>query len=143
MVCARRRRDPKHLEAPPAARGEPMTGPWPRVTGDLDLTALKAGPGALTEGVAALARRHGWSGLALAPFATGSLPVFALGDEVVLKLYPPPYRDDFTCESRVLTHLGGRVACPSVLAAGEHEGWCYLAMTRLEGRPLAALWSEL
>ena len=116
---------------------------WPPVAGERDLDALKQSPAALHPGVEAIARRHGWQGVPHERFEGGSLPVIALASGVVLKLYPPPYNDDFAIESRVLEHLRGRVACPELLASGELDGWSYIAMTRLPGQPLAAVWDRL
>ncbi|WP_435061658.1 phosphotransferase family protein [Amycolatopsis thermoflava] len=94
-------------------------------------------PQDLATGVEALARRLGLRG-DVSRFVTGSLPVYACGDELVLKLYPPVYPADFATESRVLRVVDGRlpVATPRVLDAGEVDGWRYLLMTRLPGVPL-------
>ncbi|MCF6422670.1 aminoglycoside phosphotransferase family protein [Amycolatopsis tucumanensis] len=94
-------------------------------------------PQDLATGVEALARRLGIRG-EVSRFATGSLPVYACGDGLVLKLYPPAYPADFATESRVLRVVDGRlpVATPRVLDTGELDGWRYLLMTRLPGVPL-------
>ncbi|MFD4192116.1 phosphotransferase family protein [Amycolatopsis thermoflava] len=94
-------------------------------------------PQDLATGAEALARRLGLRG-DVSRFDTGSLPVYACGDELVLKLYPPVYPADFATESRVLRVVDGGlpVATPRVLDAGEVDGWRYLLMTRLPGVPL-------
>ncbi|WP_116102371.1 phosphotransferase family protein [Amycolatopsis thermalba] len=91
-------------------------------------------PADLAAGVGALARRLGVRG-EVTRFATGSLPVYACGDALVLKLYPPVYPADFTTESRVLRAVDGRlpVPTPRVLDTGELDGWRYVLMSRLPG----------
>lgn len=75
----------------------------------------------------------------------GSLPVYALGATLALKLYPPFDRAGFDAERLVLDVLEGRlpVPTPSVEAVGELEGWGYILMTQLEGVGLAAAWPEV
>ena len=63
------------------------SGLWPTVRDERGLAALRRRGHSLLAGVAAIARRHGWERLPVAPFADGSLPVFALAEERVLKLY--------------------------------------------------------
>ena len=72
-----------------------------------------------------------------ARFEDGSVPVFALGDRVV-KLYPPSCTQAYRNERAVLEHVDGTlpIATPRVEAAGALDGWHYLVMTRLQGRPL-------
>lgn len=45
----------------------------------------------LRPGVDAILARHRLAGAAVARFADGSLPVYAIGDARVLELYAPPY----------------------------------------------------
>ncbi len=98
----------------------------------------------LAAGAAEVARRHGLCG-PVVRFADGSLPVFALGDETVLKLYPPFYRGDSAVEESALRTLEGRlpVPTPAVRHAGDLDGWRYVVMSRLRGRSLAAAWPEV
>ncbi|MCU0724713.1 MAG: aminoglycoside 3'-phosphotransferase/choline kinase family protein [Planctomycetes bacterium] len=96
-------------------------------------------------GAARIARRHGLSGHEPVRFAAGSLPVFALGTDLVLKLYPPCFTGDFAVESGVLRGIAGRlpVPTPAVRASGRIDGWDYLVMDRLRGMPLSEAWSEM
>src|SRR5262249_3302390 len=75
-------------------------------------------------------------------FADGSLPVYALGEERVLKLYPPCYPEDARVERAALELLDGRLPIPTprLEAYGEVGGWRYIVMSRLRGRSLAAAW---
>jgi hygromycin-B 7''-O-kinase len=88
-----------------------------------------------------IAERHG---LALADLrrATGGTHVVWMGDSVVVKLHVP-WSADAEAEGRMLSHVESRLplTTPSVVAEGELEGWPYLIMTRIRGRPLSELWS--
>lgn len=79
------------------------------------------------------------------PFDDGSLPVYAVGDQLVLKLYPPVYLDELTTERTMLEVLHGKlpVPTPGVVHAGTRDGWGYVVMERLPGRTLKQVWPEL
>ena len=85
----------------------------------------------------ALRGRLGLGRTHMARFPGGSMPVYAVGDKSVLKLYPPAYRSCRTAEERALRVLGGRlpVPTPRVERAGESGNWDYILMTRLHGEP--------
>jgi hygromycin-B 7''-O-kinase len=78
-------------------------------------------------------------------FSGGSLPVFAVGDAFALKCFPPCYARETDIERDGLLALDGRLPLPSpkVVASGEMDGWTYVLMTRLRGRILADVWSEI
>lgn len=92
-----------------------------------------------------ICRRHGLPAGDLERLPGGSTPVFAVGPSRVLKLYCPYYRTDFAAELAALHAVHGAVTVPTpeVVAHGSLEGWPYLVMSRLEGRPLSALMPEL
>ena len=106
---------------------------------------LLADDAALSAGVAAIARRHGAGRGAPRRFDSGSLPVYALDDATVLKLYPPHERTHAEVEARALACVEGRlpIATPRVLAVGVQDGWPYLLMSHLAGRRLVEAWSDL
>lgn len=91
-----------------------------------------------------IGERHGLAGAGLQRASAGTHVVW-LGEREVVKLFAPWWPDDFAAERRMLEHVGGRlpIATPRIVAAGELEGWPYLVMTRLEGRPLDELWPAL
>lgn len=99
----------------------------------------------LRPGVRALCERLGLAADGIAKFAEGSLPVYDVDGEHVLKLYPAADLGDLAVEEPVMRALRGRlpVPTPAVLDAGRHDGWGYLLMTRLHGRDLRELWPEL
>ncbi|GGZ15188.1 phosphotransferase family protein [Streptomyces poonensis] len=79
-------------------------------------------------------------------FEEGSLPVYSVGDALVLKLFPGFEADEAVREARVLTHLDGRlpVPTPQVRAAELYKnGWRYVLMTRLVGDGLARAWARV
>lgn len=93
-----------------------------------------------------LCRRLGLGGAPLLRFPEGSQPVYAVGDEHVLKLFPAAAARDGLAEGRVLTHVQGRlpVATPHVRDAGTYEnGWRYVLMSRLRGENLAHAWPRI
>lgn len=89
---------------------------------------------ALRPGVERLCQRLGVDVPGLTRFAAGSRPVYASGD-LVLKLFPPVDLAGCRVEAGVLTAVQGKlpVPAPRVLAAGEHDGWGYVLMSRLPG----------
>lgn len=109
--------------------------------------ALLADDAALRAGVLAIAGRHrvALDGGGPLRYDSGSLPVYALSDRHVLKLYPPHEGEHAEVEARVLAFVDGRlpIATPRVLATGKQDGWHYLLMSRLAGRRLVEAWSTL
>ncbi|SFO96745.1 hygromycin-B 7''-O-kinase [Amycolatopsis arida] len=99
----------------------------------------------LRPAVTALCRRLGHADRPVDRFADGSLPVYAIGDELVLKLYSPVDAGEAVTETTVLRALDGRlpVPTPGVVDTGEADGWRYVLMRRLTGRPLPEAWPEL
>ena len=88
--------------------------------------------------VRAIAERHGLRG-DLHPFSTGSVIVFGIGDDHVVKMHEPWHREHRDIEAQALSGLVGGlpVASPELHACGELEGWCYVVMQRLPGVPLS------
>ena len=89
--------------------------------------------------VEAICRRHGLAAGAVAKVDDGSVPVFYLGEERVLKMSPPLWADKIDAEARILLYLEGKLSVPPprLTHRGELEGWRYFVMSRLPGRPLA------
>ena len=78
-------------------------------------------------------------------FATGTNLVVGLSATLVLKIFPPIFRSQFVSERATLKQLRGRVAIPTpeIVAEGERDSWCYLAMTRLCGTLGSKVWPLL
>ena len=68
-------------------------------------------------------------------FEKGSLPVFAIGDELVLKLFPPEHHGEVPAEVAVMEALHGKlpVPTPRLHATGLLDDWAYVLMSRLHG----------
>jgi hygromycin-B 7''-O-kinase len=107
--------------------------------------AVRRDEGVLRPGVDAVLERHGHTPSSARRFADGSLPVYAVGDDLVLKLYPPLYAEERDHEAVVLRAIEGRLGVPTpvVQETGELDGWAYLFMTRLRGQPLAETWAAI
>lgn len=75
----------------------------------------------------------------------GTVLVGLVGDELVVKLYPPFLRDHFEFEREALGQLQGclGVPTPTLVATGERDGWPYIVMTQLAGEPLTEAWPGL
>ncbi|MFD4674992.1 aminoglycoside phosphotransferase family protein [Lentzea sp. NPDC058450] len=66
-------------------------------------------------------------------FEDGSLPVFAIGDDLVLKLFPPEYHGEVPVEVAVMEALHGKLPAPKLHATGLLDDWAYVLMSRLHG----------
>lgn len=106
--------------------------------------ATEKGDARLIEGARVACARHGVSG-APVRFASGSLPVFAVGEAHVLKLFPPCHAGEADIEHDALLAVQGRlpIPTPDLIARGELEGWRYVLMSRLMGPSLADAWPEI
>lgn len=95
-------------------------------------------------GVPALCEHLGVRGDVRA-FDEGSLPVYAVGEDLVIKLYPPFRLVEWRVERDVLRALEGRLPIPTpvVRAAGEFHGWGYVLMDRLHGEDLKSAWPKI
>jgi hygromycin-B 7''-O-kinase len=78
-------------------------------------------------------------------FSTGTNLVIGLGSDVILKIFPPIYRNQFVSERASLTLLRGRLGLPipEILFEGERDGWPYLVITRLSGIVASEVWPTL
>lgn len=81
--------------------------------------------------------------LAFAP--PGTHVVFRVEEELYIKLFAPLWGSDYHCERAVLAALpdapGRTVPCLAV--EGAIEGWPYIVITAVRGRPLCQVWAEL
>ncbi|MFE1442613.1 phosphotransferase family protein [Streptomyces sp. NPDC058739] len=118
----------------------------PLVETDEEWDAIVPDETVMRPGAEALAARLGLGGAPLSRFPDGSQPVYAVGDEHVLKLFPATVAGDGLAEGRVLAHLQGRLPIPTprVREHGTYEnGWRYVLMSRLPGENLAAAWERV
>ena len=96
------------------------------------------------EAIAVIAARHGLPTEGLVRFEGGSDIVWAAGDRVI-KLSDPRWGWQIEAEADWLVRVDGRIGLqtPRLLAADELEGWPYVVMTRIGGRPLGDYWPDL
>jgi hygromycin-B 7''-O-kinase len=116
----------------------------PEVSGPESFAHAIADDAALAPGVARIASLLGVSARA-ERFGTGSRPVYALGEELVLKLYAPFDAGEATREAVFLEALYGRlpIATPELRAIGTLDDWSYVLMSRLRGELLVTASSRV
>ncbi len=110
-----------------------------------EFDALCEAPATLLKAAATIARQLRLVG-ELTPMPGGANFVVAVGPWNVIKLFPPFQHYQWEAESRVLKALDGvnlPVAIPQFRAAGELDGWGYVAMSRLNGNSLQSCWFGL
>jgi hygromycin-B 7''-O-kinase len=92
-----------------------------------------------------IARSHGLKPAAPHIFTTGTNLVVGLGDDLILKIFPPIYRGQFVSERNSLALLRGRltVPVPEIVFEGERDQWPYLVITRLTGVLGSEAWPAL
>jgi hygromycin-B 7''-O-kinase len=92
-----------------------------------------------------IARSHGLSHGNPQLCATGTNLVVALDDALILKVFPPLLRHQFTSERISLAELRGRVSVPipDIVLEGERDQWPYLVITRLHGMIGTQAWPVL
>jgi hygromycin-B 7''-O-kinase len=104
--------------------------------------ALRAEPARWEPTVEAIAAAHGLGQQAVRAIEDGSNLVAWLGDDRVIKLFPPFLRYQYESERAALRHLRGRVKTPipELIVDGEVSGWPYLILSKLDGVSLASVW---
>ena len=92
-----------------------------------------------------IARGHGLPTASPHIFSTGTNLVIGLGNDVILKLFPPMLSAQFVSERASLTLLRGKlgIPIPEILFEGERDGWPYLVITRLSGIVGSEVWPTL
>lgn len=75
----------------------------------------------------------------------GTNIVYALGNESVIKIYPPIHKEHYLSESLVLKNLQGKLSIktPILEYEGEISGWPYVVISRIKGSSLEGLWENL
>jgi hygromycin-B 7''-O-kinase len=73
------------------------------------------------------------------------MPVFAVGERAICKLFAAPFRRWFDTERWCLERVAGRlgVPTPELIAVEEVDGWGVVLMTRVEGVPIDRVVSSL
>jgi hygromycin-B 7''-O-kinase len=122
-----------------------MTPTLPPLTDYETFSAWRADPSRWLPIARDIAHSHDLKTAAPHIFATGTNLVLGLGDELILKIFPPFLRHQFVSERAALTQLQGRLSLPipQILFAGERDTWPYLVITRLSGVVGSQAWPEL
>jgi hygromycin-B 7''-O-kinase len=120
-------------------------GHLPKADTQAEFEAACRDESGLRRGVAAICDLHGVGPDSISRLFGGSVPVYAIGGTLVLKLCPPFEPDECETESRVLQILDGRLPIPTprVHAVGALDGWGYILMTRLKGECLVDCWPRI
>ncbi|NEC67821.1 aminoglycoside 3'-phosphotransferase/choline kinase family protein [Streptomyces sp. SID9727] len=106
----------------------------------------EAGRAVSRAAVEELCRRIGVGGVPVVRFSEGSVPVYAVGDAHVLKLFPEADGRHARVEERVLAHVQGRLPVPTPRLCGAGpggDGWRFVLMSRLHGEDLAPAWGRV
>ncbi len=117
---------------------------FPAFEGPAEFHALHDDPARWQPLLTELARGLGLAG-AVQPLGEGTVLVAGVGEQQVLKLYPPFLHDHWAFERGLLQRLQGRltVPTPELQASGEQQGWVWTLMSRLPGQPLTRVWAGL
>jgi hygromycin-B 7''-O-kinase len=117
----------------------------PTARNNADWDALLDDERALAAGVTALLSRHGLANETRRRYNSGSVPVYAVGTQHVLKLFPPSEHEHAAVEARVLAAVQSAlpIPTPQLIATGTHDGWPYLLMSQLRGQRLVDAWPAL
>jgi hygromycin-B 7''-O-kinase len=113
----------------------------PAITTKAEYRALYLDPAAWLPAVEAICKRHGLDASVLQREPPGTHIVFRTGS-CIIKLFSTLWGEDFTSERVVLDHLRG-MQTPQIVSEGEIEGWPYLIISAVPGRPLNQVWDEL
>lgn len=111
-----------------------------------ELEAMVSDEAVLRPAALDLCDRLGLVGLPVRRFDDGSRPVYAVGGDLVLKLYPRFETTEAIREARVLAHLWGQLPLPTprLHATDEYSnGWRFVLMSRLPGLSVAEAWPRL
>jgi hygromycin-B 7''-O-kinase len=78
-------------------------------------------------------------------FSFGSNIVYSYNHELVIKLYPSFFKDEYNREIEVLLQIQNHIKLievPKVVYIDSFEGWPYLIMTELKGSLLIDVWED-
>lgn len=95
----------------------------------------------------AICTRFGFDHTQLEFAPPGSHVVFRCGRDRYIKLYYPRWARSYQTERRVLEHIEKTgplsVEVPRILGRGDVEGWPFLVLSEVPGKPLNQVWASL
>ncbi len=117
----------------------------PRIEDRAELSANRKNRQRFEAGLRQILRDCGLGEVTLSDTVGGSMPVFGVNGDLVIKLFPHTRRPHFENELASLRRLAGKTpfAVPELKASGEFESWFYVLITRVPGVPLARIWPEV
>ena len=117
----------------------------PEITSEVDFEGWRSQPNQWSPAVLNIAREEGIDPCILSPFGNSTNLVIDLDDQLILKLFPPIYHEQFTSERDALRYLAGKMAIqiPSIEAEGTRNGWSWLIVTKLRGVVGSTAWPLL
>jgi hygromycin-B 7''-O-kinase len=92
-----------------------------------------------------ICQRHGLDETQLEFAPPGTHVVFKVKPELYIKLFAPPWREDFIPERLVLHKLSKQphLPIPRLVAEGKIEDWPYIIVTAVRGIPLYQVWQTI
>lgn len=98
-----------------------------------------------TPAILEILERHNIPNAELTLFSDGCNLVYAVGNERVIKVFPPCHQDQYTNDLVVMRHLDAKLSVPTprIEFTGEFLGWPYIVMDFLDGTLLEGLWETL
>jgi hygromycin-B 7''-O-kinase len=110
-----------------------------------DYDALRGHVDLWPEVMQVICQQHGLATERLVRLGDGTNIVFTVGENRVIKLYPPYWRRLWEAELTVAEHVFGklRISTPEIEASGLLDEWPYLVMSRLPGVYLSDIWDTL
>ena len=117
----------------------------PRIASRADYVSLQPDIATWLPAMRAICHRHNLPTAPLVRQGGGTNVVFALGEDSIIKLFPPYWKREAQADRSVATYIYGKlpVTTPQIYAYGELEGWPYIVMSRLKGTYLMDIWDSL
>lgn len=117
----------------------------PLVTNRADYLSFQQDVATWLPAIEAICRSHNLPGERAVRLGDGTNVVFAVGEEFIIKLYPPYWQREFRADRAAAAFIKDKlpIATPSIYAHGELEGWPYIVMSRLRGTYLANVWQTM
>lgn len=117
----------------------------PKVTSRADYVPLQPDITTWLPAMHAICQIHNLPIMPLVRQGGGTNIVFALGEDSIIKLFPPYWKREARADRSVATYIYGKlpVTTPHIYAHGELEGWPYIVMSRLKGTYLMDIWDSM
>ena len=116
----------------------------PKIEDRTELSANRKNQTAFEPGLRHILRDCGLGDAVLSATVGGSMPVFGVNDDLVIKLFPHFCREHFENELVSLQTLAGQTpfTVPEIKESGDCETWSFIVMTRVPGVQLASVWPD-